>query len=458
MTDSIYILYLIHGLNEFELYLYEYFKIVMAEKTIIEKQQIDFPLDQNIIHPGALKKFLRDKVPIMINSDTMRKILQDEINIESSDLLKGLLEKYPNEPSLYKMYANSLFKNGISNAAIKIYNKATKLYLENGRTLSALLTLAVQCQVSSLEESEIKQYFLELKEKDTSRKPLNKFLFNLSYQSFIDLVKNLKIHRFQSGQVIKQVGDPEDKFCFIVSGKIKDSLFLKIDNAEKVYRKPTVYLSSGDFFGLMYPFDQSTKSKSYIESVTESEILCLSKDHLRKLCANHPKIELNLIKLLGVRSDALNTNVSEELRTESRIRLRSQLGLEILLGAGANSSIHLTGYSKDVSIGGICVIIDELSISSANETQSFNKWLANSNVLVNFKIEDLEVKIPGKIKWSKPVIDRGLKTLAVGVKFTEVSPMLKGLTLSIISCINRYSKKTPTLWRLLEESKSKIAN
>jgi CRP-like cAMP-binding protein len=390
------------------------------------EKQIDYELYQNIISQKVLHQ-----------------VLQDKIQIECLDTLKSLIKIYPNEPTLYRMYANSLAKNKIFNASAKIYARAAELYLTKGNILSSILTLAISRQANGLELIEVKKFFVKLCN-CKNNKPSSIFFISISFEAFVELIDNLKIIQLPKAFVISKVGDPEDKIYFIVSGEIKDSLYLTIDNHEKVYRKPTINLSEGDYFGSIYPFDVQAKTKSYIETKTNSELFWLSKSYLRKLCLKHPNLESSLMYLLGVRSMEDNAKVDSQIRNEKRIFLNLEFELEILFGTAAKSSINVKCHSNDVSIGGICLILENLTVSSDNEVPDVTKLLKNADVFVNSKVEDLIIKLPGKVRWLKPIIDKGKKTLAVGVKFNQISPMLKGLLLSIFNCFTLCSNKIVT--------------
>jgi len=144
------------------------------------------------------------------------------------------------------------------------------------------------------------------------------------------------------------------------------------------------------------------------------------------------------LNLLKVRSKSSVDDSREKLRDARRIQSKLELGIEILLNGPQNTSIYLSGYSSDVSIGGICFILDEISLSSSSEISSFEDGIKNAKVQVNFLIEDLKVSIPGKIAWLSQVSHEGRKTIALGIQFDEMSPKLKGL---LMMFFNSFHKK-----------------
>ena len=157
-----------------------------------------------------------------------------------------------------------------------------------------------------------------------------------------------------------------------------------------------------------------------------------------RICDNHPNIELRFLELLQIRAGNLNENSLKKLRKEKRINIRLDLGLEIYLNAEAKTSIFLTGYSLDLSMGGICVILDEISLAAASEIIAFEKFFQNTRVKLSFQIEELTINLPGKIAWSGPISDNGRKTISLGIQFGEISPKLRGLLLSFFNCFDNY--------------------
>ena len=63
----------------------------------------------------------------------------------------------------------------------------------------------------------------------------------------------------------------------------------------------------------------------------------------------------------------------------------------------------------------------------AKSVSSFSKTIKNSKVKINFPSEGLELKVSGKIAWTREMIDRGKKTLAVSIQFQDLSPKLRGM-------------------------------
>ena len=364
---------------------------------------------------------------ISTSKDIVDHILQKDIVLQSSEMLHKLLKKYPDEPGLIRVYADQLKKNGALDGAADLYDKAAKLFLEKGKVPAAIALKIMQWRISSPTKTNVKKFLMNLIQAAGDDTPVTSFFCQLNFQDLIALFSIIEIIQLPPEHTVKKVGDPEDSLCFVISGNLKDSMYNTIDNRSKVYREPNIYLNENDSFGDIYPFDQDKKSNSYIETKSQVELLKLSREKLRKICTKYPKIEHGLLKLLKVRSNASMDDSREKLRYARRIQSKLELGVEIHLNGSQNTSICLSGYSSDVSIGGIRFIMDEVSLKSSSEISSFEKGIKNAKVQVNFPIEDLEVSIPAKIVWVSQVLHEGRKTIALGIQFDKMSPKLKGL-------------------------------
>jgi len=354
-------------------------------------------------------------------------ILKNDIVLHSAEILHKLLKKYPDEPGLIRVHADQLKKNGVLNGAAGLYSKAAKLFLEKGKIPAAIALKIKQWQIRSPKKAEAKKFLLDLKQVGGDDTPVKSFFCQLNFQESIALFSLLKIIHLPPDHTVKKVGDIEDAIYFVISGGLKDSMYQTMDDRKKVYREPNLYLYENDYFGDIYPFDRDKKSNSYVETKSQVELLRISKEKLRKICIKYPKIEHGLLNLLKVRSKASMDDLREKLRDARRIPLKLELGIEILLNGSQNTSIHLSGNSSDISIGGICFILDDIGLDSYSEILSFENGMKNAKVQVNFPIEDLKVSIPGKIVWLSPVLHEGRKTLSLGIQFEKMSPKLKGL-------------------------------
>ena len=96
---------------------------------------------------------------------------------------------------------------------------------------------------------------------------------------------------------------------------------------------------------------------------------------------------------------------------------------EKLDGLFDTNPFTLDGYSRDISVGGICVVLDA---KYANITSIF-KTLKNAQINISFPGEAFTLNVWGKIVWSRNVSFEGEKTLALGIQFKEMTPKMSGM-------------------------------
>jgi len=364
-------------------------------------------------------------------------IIKNDIVPHSSEILHKLLKKFPKQSGLIRIHADQLKKNKVLTGAAGLYSKAAKLFLGKGKISAAIALKIMQWRISSPTKAEVENFLLNLAQVARDDIPLKPFFSQLNFQESIALFSPFEIIHLPPNHTVKKVGDLEDSLYFVISGTLKDSMYHAIDNREKVYREPNLYLNENDYFGDIYPFDRDKKSSSYVETKSQVALLRISKGKLRKICTQYPKIEYGLLNLLKVRSKVFTNDSHEKLRDARRIQMKLEMGIEILLNGSQNTSIYLSGFSSDVSIGGIRFILDEISLSSSSEIASFAKGIKNAKVQVNFPIEDLNVSIPGKIAWLSTVLHEGRKTTALGIQFDKMSPKLKGLLMMFFNSFHK---------------------
>jgi len=141
----------------------------------------------------------------------------------------------------------------------------------------------------------------------------------------------------------------------------------------------------------------------------------------------YPNVESGLKAVDIFRPEFRKQKLLKKARKSQRHEMMRKISLEIFPHSSANFPIILEAYSKDISIGGTCVVLDASDISVAKSVSSFAKTIKDSKVKISFPCEGMELKVSGKIAWSQEIIFRGEKTLAVGIQFQDLSPKLRGM-------------------------------
>lgn len=350
------------------------------------------------------------------------------ISIDSIAEFNELIEDFPDDPAIHKAFADLLVNNKSLDKAASSYGKAAALYLKSGKLPSAVLTKLLQWQIKSPVYQDAQLYLSALTDNSLPDTPLKIFFEKLSKPEIIAVMKCVENIQFPAGHLIYKVDDVQQDLYFIVSGRIKEIRFEPVEKGkEKIFKQCVENLSNGDTFGELYPIKKEIIGQSYIETIEPVELLKIPKHILVPICKKYPNVESGLQALSVFRSEFRKTKLLKKNRTSQRHEVMIKMSLEIYPHSSANLPIILDAYSKDISIGGTCVVLDASDISVAKSVTSFSKTIKNSEVKINFPSEGMELKISGKIAWTRETIVRGKKTLALGIQFQDLSPKLRGM-------------------------------
>ena len=373
---------------------------------------------------------------IKIDKNTVEHIIDGSIVINSIELMLDVIKKFPAEPDLVRIYAGLLTKNKMPDAAAKAYNRAAKQYLNNGKILPAMVSKISQWHIEMPSDQNVQIFLSELNNNGNKTLPLGHFFSKLSIQELKALCSLFENIRLPSGQVVKEIGDPEDHLVFVVSGRLKDSIYLTLQNQRKIFRKPTLTLAENDFFGDIYPFNKEQRSQSYIETLEPVELVRIPKEKLMRIGRKYPNIELGIIDLLNIRSLTDEDAPSDEIRRETRQKFALKLQLEIFPEHSPDGALLIEGDSEDISIGGMSIIIDSTEVANNSGVSPLHKTVTNAKINVSVITHTLLLKISGKIVWSREIAHGGVKTLAHGMQFDEMSPKIRGLLFALVNSLD----------------------
>ena len=394
--------------------------------TIERRKKVKVP---EFIKKSSLHQFKIDR-------NTIEHIIDGSIVINSIDLMLDILKKFPAEPDLVRIYADLLLRNKMHEAAARAYNRATILFLNAGKMLPAIVAKISQWHIEMPSDQHVKSFLSELDSNQNRELPIGHFFSKLSIHELKALCSLFENVRLPGGHVVKEIGDTEDHLFFIVSGRLKDSIYLTLQNQRKVFRKPTLTLSENDFFGDIYPFNKEQRSQSYIETLEPVELVKIPKEKLMRICRKYPNIELGIIALLSVRSISDKEASVDKIRKETHQKFTLRLELEIYPEHAPDQAIYFEGDSEDISIGGMSINIDPTQIREPLTVSGLDRTISNSRINVSVITQTLLLKISGKIVWGREVVHNGAKTLAVGMQFDEMSPKIRGLLFALFNSLD----------------------
>jgi CRP-like cAMP-binding protein len=366
---------------------------------------------------------------------TTDNIANGSIAVNSIDAIRDILKKVPNEPYLFKVYADMLLEHKMLEEAAKTYDEAASLYNNNGKMLPAIVAKISQWHIETPSGQNVDSFFSDLNDYNENELPINNFFSKLSIEELKSFCFLFEKARLPADQTIKEVGDAEDYLFLVVSGELEDSIYLTLQNQEKIFRKPTIILSANDYFGEIYPFSKEQRCQSYIKTLVPSELVSISKEKLLPVCRKFPNIELAILDLLKIRSQSTTRDSSAKLRRALRYELKLKLNLEIFPEKSDENPLTVKGFSLDISVGGMGIILDLGQIRDRVDISSFHNSLKNAKIRVDITKEACSLLFSGKIAWCREIVNEGAKKIAIGVKFSDMSPMAQGFLFSLINSL-----------------------
>jgi hypothetical protein len=105
-------------------------------------------------------------------------------------------------------------------------------------------------------------------------------------------------------------------------------------------------------------------------------------------------------------------------------------------GSPGVPALSLMGYSRDISVGGICAVVDPADANTAMGLQH----ILNRKISMALPSGSVALSVVGTIVWTKRALLKGRKTIAMGVQFDDMSPQLSGMLVAYAGIVakNRY--------------------
>ncbi|MBW2408304.1 MAG: cyclic nucleotide-binding domain-containing protein [Deltaproteobacteria bacterium] len=352
-------------------------------------------------------------------------IVDGSLIIKTVAEFKSILKIFPNEPALQKVFSDLLLKQNQQAEAARSYAKAVQLFSEAGKFLQVIDCKLLQWRIKPPTPKEARLFYIELKKSDFNETPLKTFFQRLSYEELMSLVSKLVHRRLAPGKLIKKTGDRENNLYLVVSGELKETVFFPLQKKkDTLYRKKVAILAENQFFGDLYPFKDNNTSRSFVETTVRTELLRISKTNLIKICKKYPNIEMRLLDLYHVRKKSDdNAGESEKIRKIGRHQLPLKINLHIFTNVNQHEPLVLDCYSRDVSVDGLCVILD----GKYKSISSIYQNVKTAKIELSLPKEELALKVSGSIVWSREFSWKKRKIVALGFQFKNMSPKFRGM-------------------------------
>ena len=369
----------------------------------------------------------------MYNNLAMKKniteqIVNGSIRINSTEEFERFLKLFPNDPELIKAYADLLSKKKCLDSALKLYRKAAILFIGSDSMIDAVVSKIKQWKIEKPTYQDARLFLSTLCKANFSNSPFNIFFEKLSIPEMYATMMLFDVIELPAGQMVRIAGERKKDLNFIVKGLFKKTTYEpQKSNDETIFKKSILMLTKNDFFGRILPFDKENYSKSYIESKSQAELITISKKSLNQIYKKYPNVKIALRTLSRFESIVSKEDEHKKLQKGGRYKLPIKMTLEIYPKTSFNYPIIVEGYSKDISIGGTCVVLNENDMDVHSSIASFHKSTKDAKIKLSMSIEALKLKVSGKIVWAQKLPLNGKQTLVLGIKFDEMSPKFQGM-------------------------------
>jgi len=155
------------------------------------------------------------------------------------------------------------------------------------------------------------------------------------------------------------------------------------------------------------------------------------KINLMKVCVRYPEVERALEDMFSSRSGIEEKENSIKDRVGVRHQVPVKVQLQIQPKSNGNPPLTVAGRSRDMSIGGICVVLD----AQYRDHPSLNDGIKDASVQISFPSEEFTVSVSGEVIWSRLIDIEQDTALALGIKFQDMSPKSRGLLLGFANSL-----------------------
>lgn len=334
-------------------------------------------------------------------------------------------------PEHCRAYAGFLLADNLPDKAVGYFQRAADIYASQGQVLEVLAVNLAMWQFKPAQPNEIRRISEGLQQLSDEKHPLIEFLSHLDDNQLAELIAHMTTEKLPAGHTLVKPGQIYEYFYIVVSGTLKDSLFMSVEDAQTFYRSPTIEIKPNEYFGEIYPFDKEIASHSYIETLSAVEIIKISKENLRKLCAKFSPFEVDLLKLFKIRKKSENLD-PQSLRRTKRLKLGVELNMMIDLVSDQGRPIQFKAYTQDISVDGICAVLENDSCANL-QANHIPDEIVGESIKIAAGLNYLKVFFSGKIAWWKYISYDGQKTIALGIQLNTLPPSYKGILMSFLS-------------------------
>jgi hypothetical protein len=369
------------------------------------------------------------------NINIIESLVKGTITFNSADEYKKILKKFPDDPRLNRQFADFLKENKSFIDANQEYRKAFRLFVETGETLQAIAAIIHGWEIVSPSAHDFRFLHSQLRRKNFHNSAVAECFAKMAYQELNGVVRKLEPVQFAAGEIVQEIGEPEEALYFVISGKLTRTF-----PGSKEGDDQELILRENDHFGDLYPCEENKSVGALIKCRSKVELLKITKTNLLALCREYPELENGITTFTRDQCLPEENKPAKFYRKTSRRHLSVMLGLEIFEDEPGRQPISVKGFTSDISLGGVCVVIDP----RYRDIPVKNIINRKTKIRISLPDETISLIIMGRMAWYKETAIDDQPTYAIGVQFKEMPPRLRGLLIIFANAVGTMTKQLKT--------------
>jgi CRP-like cAMP-binding protein len=359
----------------------------------------------------------------------MQRIVDGTLRIDSIGEFEEILAIYPNDPLLYRKYADLLLEKQHTIESLQAYNHASELFIQHGMNLQAIVSKILQWSIEKPTHDQGRRFHSLLHDEGSRHTPLQKFWAQMSYAELVSVMLRLVRLRIPTGKKVVLRGDPADNVFFVVSGSLMEipSVEKERKAAEEGLDTEPILLGSNDIFGDIFPMDKDCLATTEIRTISEVELVKIEKSVLVETCKKHPNVEMLLRNMLKTNHQSVGERQWKTVRRSRRFGVPTKV--EVKIGLSEEEKPTYTGIAQDLSLNGICIDFGTDSQKIAN-TRLKGQFV---QMRLDLQNEVAVLDISGTIVWHQGLMTGKSSSVLVGIRFDSMDKEDRNLLIEYCS-------------------------
>ncbi len=225
------------------------------------------------------------------------------------------MREHPEDPWLYRILADLQKRNKSFIEADRAYKKSFQLFMEQGRSLQAIASLLRSWTITRPSPHDYRALHSRLRRRASHTSAIADCLAKMSYRQLVAALQQITLVKHPAHQVIRKAGAPEESINFIVYGSLTSTA--PDDNGPQEEDVASI-LRENDFFGDPHPCSAQRTPGNLIKTLTELELIQITKPNLLTLCGEFPDLEIGLANLIKDQARKTKEKIAKFYRKSSR--------------------------------------------------------------------------------------------------------------------------------------------